>query len=438
MNKLLKILTNPKPYVEVAWMRFLLRPIVWRFQVWFYRTFLLHRIVRRVSCKCNNGEPIKVLFLAMTVSYWKYDTLYRKMAKDSRFDPMIMPAMRTGQSFEDQMRDHDEIMSEFARRSYHVLPGYDRQRKQFNDPMQLRPDIVFYAHPYSGPGRLRKMYDFWAMRRCLVCHVPYYFLSSTDDHLVNNPIQNMCWQYYCPNEAIKSDISRVMNNGGVNLRAVGYPFGEELAEIDVAEADFAWRSDRRKRIIWAPHHSIENDPVFRTGTFLRYCDFMRELAIKYADKVVFAFKPHPVLFSRLEKIWGRERTQRYYDFWQTHENTIFQNGGYHALFKGSDALIHDSGSFQREYLETCKPCQFLYREDCQVSELNEFGEKGLAAHYAGRTMEDIEEFIVKVVLQGDDPKAVERSAFYETYLRPPSGRAFSDNVIEEIVKGLGL
>lgn len=434
----LRILSNPKSYLEVAWMRFVLRPLVWRFEVWFYRTFLLSFIVRRVARKAKNGEPIRVLFLAMTVSYWKYDTLYRKMAKDPRFCPMIMPAMRTGQSFEDQLRDHDEIMLEFGRRGYDVVPGYDRKRGRFNDPMLLKPDIVFYTHPYSGPGRLRKMYDFWAMRSCLLCHVPYYFLSSTDDGLVNNPIQNMCWHYYCPNEAIRTDVAKVMNNGGVNTRTVGYPFGEELAEISKVEADLAWRGDKRKRIIWAPHHSIENDPVFRTGTFLDNCDFMRELATRHADKLMIAFKPHPVLFSRLEKIWGREKTQRYYDFWRTHENTLLQTGAYQALFKGSDALIHDSGSFQREYLETRKPCLFLYREDCLVSSFNEFAKRGLEAHYSGRSVEDIENFVEKVVLKSDDPKAVDRTLFYETYLKTPTGCVFSDNVIAEIEKGLGL
>lgn len=436
IERIFRVLANPKPYLKVAWMRYVLRPVVWRIQVLLYRKFLLPRLVIRVSNSAEKDSPIRVLFLAMTVSYWKYDTVYRRMANDPRFEPIIMPAMRTGQSLEDQIRDHDQLVAEFRKRGYNIVPGYDKERKCFCDARQLKPDIVFYTHPYSGPGRLRGMYDFWAMRKSLICFMPYFFMASFDDDLVNNPIQNLCWQLYCPNEVARMAVCRAMDNHGVNTKVPGYMFEEEYEEVSEEAAETAWGRDGRKRIIWAPHHSIENDPGFRSGTFLLYCDLMCKLAERYADRICFIFKPHPVLFSRLEKVWGREKTELYYGFWRTHENTQLQEGDYLALFKGSDALIHDCGSFQREYLETGKPCLFLFRADFLMNEAHQMGIEGLAAHYAGRCEEDVVSFIEQVVLDGVDVKAADRLSFKRKYLSTPNGKPFSQNVIDEIIRGL--
>ena len=431
--KLLRMIKSPSIYIEVAWFRYVQKPALWPIEVWWYRNVILPQLIKKVGRK----EKIKVLFLAMSVAYWKYDTVYRRMAADFRFEPIIMPAMRTNQSLGDQLRDHDELMEEFSRRGYNIVPGYDKRKSRFVSPKYLKADIIFYTHPYSGPGRLRRLYDFWAMRRSLICYMPYFFAAGGDSVQSNHPIQNIAWQLYYPYEQIRPLLEKVMDNRACNVKIPGYVFGEELGEVDRSRADLVWRSDVRIRIIWAPHHSIDNDSLCRVGTFLMYCDAMKELAKRYSNKIMIAFKPHPVLYSRLVKKWGREKTDEYYNFWAGQENTMIQQGAYLELFKGSDAMIHDCDSFQREYLEVNKPCLFLCRPDFIINGLDDAGKSALAAHYSARSKEDIVNFIENVVFKGVDPLAGLREDFYNRYLKTPNGRPFSENVVSEILKGLG-
>jgi CDP-glycerol glycerophosphotransferase (TagB/SpsB family) len=107
---------------------------------------------------------------------------------------------------------------------------------------------------------------------------------------------------------------------------------------------------------------------------------MKELAVKYRSQVSIAFKPHPVLRSRLEELWGREKTDEYYRFWEELDNTFVADGEYAALFAASDAMIHDCGSFTAEYLYTGKPVLYVFRHDRRATE-NEFGRRALRAHY---------------------------------------------------------
>ena len=83
-----------------------------------------------------------------------------------------------------------------------------------------------------------------------------------------------------------------------------------------------------------------------------------------------------------------------------------------------------------------KPCMFLFRKDF-LKDVNEVGKSSLSAHYEGYSRADIEAFIENVVIGGIDPKAEERRRFRDVYLKSPNGKMFSENVVEEIITGLG-
>jgi CDP-glycerol glycerophosphotransferase (TagB/SpsB family) len=82
---------------------------------------------------------------------------------------------------------------------------------------------------------------------------------------------------------------------------------------------------------------------------------MIEMAKKYQDSVQFVFKPHPVLRSKLVVLWGEEKTNAYYNTWDSLPNSTIHEDEYIDLFLTSDAMIHDSGSFTVEYLYVNKP-----------------------------------------------------------------------------------
>ena len=126
----------------------------------------------------------------------------------------------------------------------------------------------------------------------------------------------------------------------------------------------------KKRVIWAPHHSFENQkPYAKLCAFFDLYDFMLELAEEYRDTIQFAFKPHPMLKPRLYHLWGKRRTDEYYRKWADGANTQFEDGEYFDLFLTSDAMILDSVSFIPEYSATGKPAFFTYGKDTRFPEL---------------------------------------------------------------------
>ena len=163
-----------------------------------------------------------------------------------------------------------------------------------------------------------------------------------------------------------------------------------------------------------------------------YCDAMFSLALKYKDKIQMAFKPHPVLLTKLYNVWGKEKTDNYYCLWEKGENTQLILGDYVPLFIHSDALIHDCGSFTVEYHYTKNPVMYLLKDEKHSEELNEFGKMAFDLHYKGRNFNDIESFINNVIA-GVDPMKEERDKFYNDYLLAPDGNSASDNIINAIL-----
>jgi CDP-glycerol glycerophosphotransferase (TagB/SpsB family) len=155
-----------------------------------------------------------------------------------------------------------------------------------------------------------------------------------------------------------------------------------------------WKNkDFRKRIIWAPHHTILEDGRKKMSNFLEYAELFKELAIKYQDKIVWAFKPHPGLKSKLSSntVWGEEKTNEYYNFWKNQEYTQLEEGYYIDLFHYSDAMIHDSGSFLNEYMYFRKPVLYLLSNK-KKPYYNQFGLDALNACRIGQSFDDISNF----------------------------------------------
>src|ERR1035437_5858492 len=101
------------------------------------------------------------------------------------------------------------------------------------------------------------------------------------------------------------------------------------------------KSRAKKKIIWAPHHTIEGEGMdLNFSNFLRYYNFMIELAKEYRDKIFITFKPHPALRPKLNKkeIWGIDKTNDYFNFWMKNNICALNDGNYQQLFEDSDAM----------------------------------------------------------------------------------------------------
>ena len=166
---------------------------------------------------------------------------------------------------------------------------------------------------------------------------------------------------------------------------------------------------------------------------------MQDLAISHKDTIQIAFKPHPRLLSALYDTpeWGKEKADAYYDWWASGENTQLETGQFYALFKYSDAMIHDCDSFMGDYLLTGKPVLFT-SDNLEETEaqLDDFGKAALHSHYIGRDVQDILSFVENIEADGPDPKATDREQAYQKYLLPPNGVSAAENIYNDIVKSI--
>ena len=166
---------------------------------------------------------------------------------------------------------------------------------------------------------------------------------------------------------------------------------------------------------------------------------MRSLALSYSNKITIAFKPHPRLYSELVKHpeWGEKRTNEYYNFWRNGPTTQLETGDFVDLFKGSDAMIHDCGSFTVDYLYFNKPVLYDNPDvDAAKETANETGRKAYDVHYHITCDDDIKRFIDDVVLSGNDPLKQKREEYYQNYLLPPNGKTVAQNIYDDMVKSL--
>ena len=369
-------------------------------------------------------EKIKVLFLMPCLAKWKTESLYCAMLNHPRFNPVIGIGLT--------VNDYPSRATEtfISLREYVLSHDYDYiELKDRYDLEKISPDIVFLQE--AAGGGMAKSLLFQNYKKCLYCYIAYGFLTVTDKRLIDTPYHKACWRVFSESKLIIDWEKNIMDNHAENVLLTGIPMTDQFM-VDRSIIKDPWKSqnEAKKRIIWAPHHTIFDKDILKYGTFLRFFDVMLQLAEKYHQDVQWAFKPHPILRAKLYTIWGKERTDNYYNAWADMESGQLEEGEYVGLFMHSDAIIHDSASFIVEYLYMHNPCMYLVSG--AKHELNPFGEKCFGQYYFGHNAQDIESFI-KNVINGVDPRKEEREEFIKQYLLPPNGKTACENIINAIL-----
>lgn len=390
--------------------------------MWYYKKRVMPCLIHKLRLKNN----IRVLFVITEIGPWKTKELYKAMLFHPRFTPILGVSESCEVPYEKK-----NVMKVLEDLGYDYVDLDSNPKQVFKS---LSPDIIFYQKPYECvyQSHLR----FYNHLHALFCYVFYAFYSSDVSFTIDQPLFSCVWQQYFENKLTASP-SRLaqMDDGGKRAIITGLPMQDQLLEPkDGLKDPWKKQSQFKKRIIYAPHHTIANIHIkgFAVSSFLENGEFMLDMMHKYADKVQWAFKPHPLLYKKLVAFWGKEKTDHYYNEWKSAENAQFEDGEYDSLFKYSDAMIHDCGSFTIEYHFTRNPVMYLIRQEGLEAERNAFGEKAFDLHYKGRTHEDIEHFIQNVI-KGIDPMRNEREKFYNDYLLPPHGKTACENIINSIL-----
>ena len=380
-------------------------------------------------------DPLNVVFLVMFPSVWKYDSVYRLMQQDKRFNPTILvcPVLDEGKDF--MIENLHSAIKQFTDKGYTVKSAYNEKSGKCISIKQLSPDIVMYSTLWTG--HTDKKYNHYSLRKYLKCYINYGYCSISAEWGIASAFHGLMWRYFSECELNRQLALTFQPKEMQNIVVTGYPIYDDIRMAE--EDNVGWKDGdpKFKRIIWAPHHSIGSQLV-QFSTFLKNAEAILNLARKYKDTIQFAFKPHPQLLTALysHPDWGKERTDKYYAQWADGENTTLVSGAYTSLFKSSDALIHDCGSFIVEYLYTQKPAMYLGSNREEQS--NEIGKRAYAAHYHGSNIAEIEMFIRDVVIDGKDTMQMTRQEFYQSILVPPNGQSVAENIVDEISKVLNL
>jgi len=364
---------------------------------------------------------------------WRYQEIFDILCLDNRFSVYLVFS-----PFVTYSKDENKFFLTKIRERFDKLnvPLFDASNKENAKKLveKLDPDIIFYPQQYDN--LFYNSWDFLNFRDRLLCYVPYGLHTLYAKWIYQTVFTTIGWRMYYANTIHKSNARRLSYDFGMNVRVVGEPHADLYRDKEVSDP---WPDNRKKRVIYAPHFQIfPNDMLYRPS-FLWTGTFMLDLATRYSDRLQIAFKPHPRLYSELCKHpgWGEAKAKEYYFKWETMSNTQLEKGDFIDLFKTSDALIHDCGSFTAEYQFTKKPCLFLTKDEESVKkDLCPFGKKCFDNHYIGSKCDDIVNFIENVVLKGNDPKLKQRERFYNDYLLPPNNKSTAENIYDDLGNSL--
>ena len=411
-----------------------IEPVVFQLKILPRARFRKRQAIKRIQ---NNGHA-SVVFIVSSLPMWRAQAIYDLLQSDSRFSPHI--ALYPFPTFSAAQKE--EAMS--GLQSYFkgkAIPFEDLSQE--SNPGQalknrLSPDIVFFPQPYNY--LFGNDLDSQHFTNSLNCYIPYSIRTSTGSKVYQTYLNETAWRLFYPSQLHYQEAKRILYNNGKNIRITGDPI---IDLFQAPENTQVWKTQdkSKKRIIWAPHFSIIDNGIMHRDSFTWLSECMQEIAEQNKESIQIAFKPHPRLKSELYALpnWGKERTDIYYRFWQEGENTQLEIGGYVDLFKESDAMIHDCGSFSVEYLLTGKPVMFMTQDITKSIEgQNELGQQALLSHYHGHSKEDIIAFINNTVINRNDPMKEARKAFYDNYLRPPGEKSVAENIYQEILSGLSF
>lgn len=389
----------------------------------------LWRRRRRLSCLMRSGSRVRVVFQITSIAKWKYGSVLSALLQKPGVEVMvwfvpILPMLPE----EERWYTVDAIRAHFELMNVRVVEYVDAN----HFPEEEKPDIIFLHEAYDYC--FHQPYN-RGILKYLLCFVPYCYRNTTAPYSYNGIGNRYAVYNFYENEYMASLAASCSRNRGRNICVTGQPIADAFLFPEKPFAP-AWKDCGKplKKVIWAPHWTISEDLCwFARGTFLRTAEIMLEMAEKYADRIQFAFKPHPHLHRKLceRADWGKEKTDAFFRRWAEMPNTQLETGEYVALFMQSDAMIHDSGSFRLEYLFADKPCMYL-REGEGKEDYNQMSQDALTCYQIGITREDIETFLQKSVLGGEDPLAARRAEIRARYLIPPHGKSAAQNIVDAL------
>ncbi len=398
-----------------------------------------NRLRQRIEEKISSHQKIRVCFFEPRIACWQFGKIYDLMEQSGVFEPMVVvvPFFTMG---DDAMIEYmDTSFAAFQEKGYRTIRGYDKKTGEFLDiKKELDPDVVLYSMYWKNHFQENSYITNFLDIYTFLYSYGFDTVRYQDRAGYNYELQNKVTRYYLPTKIHKGIAEDNMDNHAENVYVTGCLKFDYLLDPNYIPENVWKPNGSKKRVIWAPHHTLnERQPYAQCCAFLDLYEFMLEIAEQYRDTIQFTFKPHPMLKPRLYKLWGKRRTDEYYQRWANGFNTQLADGEYFDLFLTSDAMILDSVSFIPEYAATGKPAFFTYGKDTRFP-VNRFG-KAITQHlYRNDDPEtlftDIRNYLDHVVLLGRDEKKAARDHFVKTYMLMKDGQLAAEHVYEDMCR----
>ena len=357
-------------------------------------------------------EPIKVIFLGLYFEAWDaLDEIYQKMAKDSRFEPVVvsMPRKLTGQlAYAQEDKSHDFFESAGIP---HVRLNTGGSGSKNLDGLKvlkgLAPDYVFANYPwqrnYQPAVRFDQLADFTRL-----AYVPYFSLVMVDEpddepgggqvgslvatHLYKQRIHQLASLVFTQDKNVLEAYAKT-ERGNSYVHFSGSPKIDALRK-EALEGKASWPiKGSGYRVVWAPHHSY-SPHWLNFGVFSKIKDQMLDFARQNPD-IQIVLRPHPFLWGTLtdRKVISEQELNSWRAQWDGLVNTsVDEDGSYAELFLATDILVTDGISFLGEYpLIAGKPTIFFENEGHW--QLTAVGELAADASVRVRTFSELESAI---------------------------------------------
>ena len=185
-------------------------------------------------------DSINVGFYFTSSQHWLGDDLYNLFAQDERFEPTVfLPTW--------------SLLDDVKKYKMHGLNVFEFK----NSPEPPTQNIIVYLNPYQRLAIPFFKLENIKVKQTLMVFIPYSFILST--HLSSTPLYNVCWKMFFPS-AMALEKYKQSNKFGMPRGVYsGYPKLDVFFKPD-AKFHFDWKMVRpdAKKIIWAPHWSIDS------------------------------------------------------------------------------------------------------------------------------------------------------------------------------------
>ncbi|PIE15009.1 MAG: hypothetical protein CSA68_08600 [Rhodobacterales bacterium] len=371
----------------------------------------------------NRPGPVRIGFVVCNPAKWSAGPLFARLARDPAFEVSLHVtlsdvALRLPRA--QRREDFRRVSAFFEMIGPLGPPLYDATTDRMQPEAQIGVDLAVIQQPWGMQDLPRRLLKGGILSAYL--HYGYPIIRNDGMQFGLPDFHRYLWAYIAA-----SDWHGKMAMSGpappYQVIVAGYPkLDIYLSPAPARNAVPHWSHPGqagRKRVIFAPHHTL--DSTLKMGTFDWSGPTMLELVRSY-PQVDFLLKPHPNLRAEMHRRGAARAFADWLDAWQAAPNTAqFEAGNYFDLFRSSDLMITDSGSFLAEYLPTGHPILRLCRADS--APMNTAGRALVPAFYTADTADELRRAFERILIRGQDPLAELRSELARRVLPQEGGSA---------------